>query len=368
MKVLFIVNHPEEGASSRNRVYQYLPYLRENGVYCAVRPFTSRKLYSVMHDKGRYGLKVALTLRSTWRRILDLCRAGKFDVLFIHREAFPFGPPWMEMAFQGVNARIIYDFDDAVYIGHRDVSTMTDPLLYRLKYGDRFAKIIKMSRHVIAGNRFLEAYARKFNPSVSVIPTVADLNRYKPDGPIREPDPLVLGWLGSPSTEMHLEMLRPVFAELFKKYGRKILLKVVGAKKFWMDSKYFTAKPWNLEDEIVDLRSFHIGLMPLKDDEWTRSKCAFKAIQYMSVGISVVCSPVGIVQDFITNGENGFIARSTQEWLEKLSLLIENGDLCTRLGKAGRKTVERYYSLQLWAPRFLAVLRDVYSPKCISCA
>ena len=54
------------------------------------------------------------------------------------------------------------------------------------------------------------------------------------------------------------------------------------------------------------------------------------------------------------------MADSEEEWIEKLSLLIENSALRKKIGLAGRKTVEEKYSVHVNLPRFLNVLESVH--------
>jgi len=119
-------------------------------------------------------------------------------------------------------------------------------------------------------------------------------------------------------------------------------------------------KEWRLENEYEDYKSLDIGVYPLPNDEWAKGKAGFKAIYYMAAGVPCVASPVGMNKEIIQDGVNGFLANSEEEWLEKISLLIENPELRKKIGLAGRKTVEERYSVKVNAPRFLKVLQFVY--------
>jgi len=52
------------------------------------------------------------------------------------------------------------------------------------------------------------------------------------------------------------------------------------------------------------------------------------------------------------------LASAEEEWLEKLSQLIEDERLRQRLGAAARKTVVEWYCLQRQAPRLLEILNS----------
>ena len=116
-------------------------------------------------------------------------------------------------------------------------------------------------------------------------------------------------------------------------------------------------KTWRLNEELNDLRSFDIGIMPLLDDEWTRAKCGYKIIQYMAVGKPVVASPVGVNREIIQDGINGFLAQGQQEWENILSELIHTPSLRAEIGRRGRETIKQKYSLKVNAPKVLSIIR-----------
>jgi glycosyltransferase involved in cell wall biosynthesis len=116
---------------------------------------------------------------------------------------------------------------------------------------------------------------------------------------------------------------------------------------------------WRSATEVEDLSAVHIGVMPLPDDNWSKGKCACKALQFMALGIPTVCSPVGVNTEIIQDNVNGLIASSEEEWVDKLSLLLRSPELRRRLGQAGRETVERKYSAIAQAPRVFDVLESV---------
>jgi glycosyltransferase involved in cell wall biosynthesis len=84
-----------------------------------------------------------------------------------------------------------------------------------------------------------------------------------------------------------------------------------------------------------------------------------KIVQYLSVGVPVVCTPVGINPDIVKNGENGFWATNHQEWVDRLSTLIQNPDLRLQMGLKGIETVERKYSLAVTSEMFFHVLQSL---------
>jgi len=119
-----------------------------------------------------------------------------------------------------------------------------------------------------------------------------------------------------------------------------------------------TWRSWSAETETQELGGFDIGIMPMPDDDWARGKCALKALQYMAMGVSTVASAVGTNREVIEHGRNGFLAVTTQDWVECIARLADNGDLRRDLGGAGRRTVEERYSMRKSAESFERVVRE----------
>jgi glycosyltransferase involved in cell wall biosynthesis len=118
--------------------------------------------------------------------------------------------------------------------------------------------------------------------------------------------------------------------------------------------------PFRLDSELSDLRTLDIGVMPMPDTTWTRGKCAFKAIQYMAMGIPTVASPVGATQDLIQQNHNGFLADSPDQWFQQLQQLICDLDLRWRISLRARQTIEDKYSLQVWGPRMVSLVDEMF--------
>ena len=356
MKILFIEPYPTEGPSSRYRVEQYVPYFKNNGIECIVRPFVSSRFYKILYKRGFYFQKILFFLQSSLRRLFDIYTALRSDIVFIHLEAFPFGPPVFEWILSKARKNIIYDLDDAIYMG---ITSPINRFLKHLKCPSKVRNIIKISTHVIASNAYLADYAKKYNQNVTVIHTSVDTEKFVPrfDG---SREGLTIGWIGSHSTTRYLEELKVIFYRLSARCT--FILKIVGAGEHNINIEGIRTinLDWNLKDEIEQFQSLDIGVYPLSKDEWSRGKPGFKTIQYMSVGIPCVASNAGSNPDIVQDGINGFLASSDKEWVDKLSLLIEDLNLRQKMGMEGRKTVEEKFSVKVNMPRYIEILERVY--------
>jgi glycosyltransferase involved in cell wall biosynthesis len=79
----------------------------------------------------------------------------------------------------------------------------------------------------------------------------------------------------------------------------------------------------------------------------------------MALGLPTVCSPVGVNSVIIRDGENGMLASTDAEWIERLTGLLRSPDLRERLGRAGRAAVEERYSAASQAPRIYEIIESV---------
>jgi glycosyltransferase involved in cell wall biosynthesis len=358
-RVLFLINHPIEDPSCRFRIYQFVPYLERAGFACDVRPFTTKALYHAIRGRGRYSTKAIETLRCTARRLGDIIESSRYDLIVIHREAFPFFTPLIEELVLSRHSKVIFGFDDAIYEGHGKTSNLPHPWLYRFKYGSGINQVLKRCALVTPGSNTLAEYARRFNPHVTVVPTVIDIEQYIFREEPENVKPVVVGWFGSRSTSQYLTVVEPALKRLANAFPGEV------GFCFYGDSEYQSALPnsavipFSVQTEVEELGKIHIGLMPLPDNPWTRGKCSLKALQYMARGVPVITSPVGMAADVVQHGVNGYLARNEQEWFQCLDLLVHSSALRRQFAIQGRKTVERSYSLQTWGPRLASLFNEV---------
>ena len=192
----------------------------------------------------------------------------------------------------------------------------------------------------------LNEMAANFNQRVEEIKSYYDQNKDK------------LEFFKHTLLEKKLKKLIPVLTEIGKRFPFA-QLKIVCNDFLDVPNMKVIKKEWSEEDEVADLQSFDIGLGPLTDDVWTRGKCGLKLVQYLAVGVPAVCSPVGANKEIVTNEEVGFWADGQREWVEKLSMLIENPGLRTQMGKKGVERIEKKYSLQAMAPKIVDMLTQL---------
>lgn len=357
--ILFVVQHRwDRSPGQRYRCEQYIPYLKQAGFECVYSPILINETEDKnFYSPGKYLTKLTLLLKGVWRRCLDVLRAGKFDVVFIYREAFMTGTTVFEKLMKARGAKVVYDFDDAIW--NHDVSAANKALGW-LKRPEKINDIVALSHLVIAGNSYLASYALQYNSNTIIIPSTIDMEYYTvPPKVTNSQEKVTIGWSGSLTTIEHFKTIIPVLQKLKTKYGEVLEFKVFGTPDYKNESLGILGIGWTPQNEVSEIASFDIGIMPLPDNKWTRGKCGMKGLQYMALEVATVMSAVGVNKDIISEGENGMLAGSDDEWFLKLCTLIEDKSLRQKLGKAGRKTIEEHYSCQALNQKYVTAFKQL---------
>ncbi len=360
MKIFFFVPYPtEQSPSQRFRFEQYIGLMQEN-YSIKLWSFLPLGSWRVFYFKGQLGKKLKLLIRGFLYRLALLLKIRAGAYIFIHREITPIGPPVFEWIIAKIlRKKIIYDFDDAIWLTDK---AQTHSLESFLRCRSKVSRICKWSYKVSCGNPYLASYAQQFNTNVIVNPTTIDTeNLHNPalydKAYLKRQNQLsgpVIGWTGSHSTLKYLEDLYPVFRQL-QDHHPQVALLVIADRPPAFELKNLIFKKWAKETEVADLMLADIGIMPLPDNEWTKGKCGFKALQYLALQIPCVASPVGVNPTIVKNGETGFLAASEVEWLPYLDRLIRDQTLQRKMGIAGRQLVEKHYSVTANTANFLAL-------------
>ncbi|MCW5980207.1 MAG: glycosyltransferase family 4 protein [Bryobacteraceae bacterium] len=344
---LIAYTHGWDHPACRFRIRQYIPLLEKAGWTVSVRPQRPEQprlspfrtpLARTLHQRLRLALRRLL-------RDWDIAAARRYDAVFLNRDLLG-GNIRLEKRLMEINSRVIFDFDDAIFLGRREAHV---------------AEVCRRAAWVTVGNEYLASFARRHSERVTVLPTVVDVNSYEMSAPGGRRDaPARVGWLGSDRSIRetlfpYLGMLARLQAEL----GFDFVIVSAPRPHLPEPGLRWRFVEWNPTLETQAARLFDIGVMPLVDNEFQRGKCGCKILQYMAAGLPVVASPVGLNAELIGRDERGFLADSLEAWKAAIGALSRDEALRRRIGAAGRAFVERRYSLRAWFPTLLDALERV---------
>ena len=324
MKLLIITNNPNR-ASFRQRIGSYLKLLKENDINGDVEILPSGMIQR--------------------RKLFKKARA--YDGVFLHKKGLNFIDAHELRAYSRC---IIYNYDDAVMLSDRH------PEKYSRSHFIPFRRSVSISDGVIVGSEHLAEYARPYNGNVTILPIGLDIGQYGCADSVKSDQMIRLVWIGSDSTIRYLEHIRAAL-DTIGRHHKNVMLRVIADKEsFRCETMPVEMKAWNLQCRRLDLAECDIGLAPLPANPFTRGKCSFKVLEYSASGLPVVASPVGTNSAYIINGQTGYLAEKTEQWVEKISFLIQNPKMRAQLGQAGKLNAQQYDTSAI-GQRLCAIIR-----------
>jgi len=351
--ILFVAPHrPHRSPSQRYRIENFFSFLNEKGIRYSYVWLLSEKQDRVFYSDAFFLVKAWILWVCLLKRIFHLFRLVNYDIVFIQRESFFLNTLFFERIARRLGKRIIFDFDDAIWIP--DTSEANRRWFF-LKSPHKPFRSMKIADVVLAGNEWLRQHALVVQKNSFYMPTVINTDVYFPksEKDCNRPYP-VLGWTGSQTTFRHLTMLFPVLEEIYRE--KKFILRVLVDESTQIPYATFPVekKIWSEEAEPDIVSSFDIGLMPLPDEEWVKGKCGLKALVCMACGVPVVASRVGVSEKIIRHGINGLLVDNMPEsWKENILFFMHNPDKVLSCGKEAVLTVKKNYSVHAWKNKWL---------------
>jgi hypothetical protein len=334
LKVIFLTE-PPKSPSTRFRVLQYIPGLEKDNFLVTVRdiPKQLSARLSVINELPAY------------------------DIVVLQRKLFQWWALWLIRRRSRV---LIYDFDDALLF--RDSNSTNPHSRSRLS---RFKNTLRYADLVIAGNEYLKELATPFAGKIAVVPTGIDIQKYSEKRRPHNQASLTLGWIGTQSNLIYLKQLIGPVNDVYRDTGN-FRFKIVCDGFIDGFLCPLDKKMWTEEEEVEDIQSFDIGLLPLADDRWTRGKCALKLLQYMSCAVASVSSKTEVTSEIIQDGENGFLASDDSQWAEKIRRLVEDPKERQSMGIKGRESLHGSYDAETIASQYAELFNATVQAKKVS--
>jgi L-malate glycosyltransferase len=342
-------------ATQRLKYEQYLGLLENEGYEFTISSFQTPRFWDIIYKPGRTLEKVFWTLAGYARRTFDLLRAPFYDAVFVNLWVTPLGLPVYERLLFFFNKRVIYDLDDMIFLSDGKGRNF----IQKLKGKRKPIVLMKHAAHVIVCTPKLEEIAKSTNQlgRATDISSTFNTDRFVPVQGYEQHEVTTIGWTGTHSTLVLLELLKNVLQQVAAK--RKIRLLVIANKEYKMEGVPTEFRYWSEDTEVKDLHEMEIGLYPIRADQWSLGKSSLKALTYMCIAIPVVATAYGTNFRIIEDGVDGLLAKDDADWVEKIVQLIDDVELRKRIGLAGRKKVIDQFSVEANFPKYLQVFKTV---------
>ncbi|MBN8501065.1 MAG: glycosyltransferase family 4 protein [Sphingomonadales bacterium] len=357
-RMLILCPYPEGVAAGQRLKYeQYFADWRAHGWEIEVSNFMDRAMWDVVWDKGHVLAKTLGVLRGTLRRIRDLFRVGRYDLVYVFMWVTPFGTTVFERLVRSQAKALVFDVEDNVLSDQNSgAADHIGPLVRLLKGSGKARFLIRTADHVVTSSPFLNNFCLAVNKAraCTYISSSVDTDRFQPATSYSNDQPVVIGWTGTFSSKVYLDLLSGVFQRLARRLPFK--LRVIGNFDYELPGVDLEVVRWSAEHEVAQLQALDIGVYPLPIDDWVLGKSGLKAIQYMAFALPCVATEVGTTPMLIRDGENGMLVKTEAEWEAALEALIRDPALRRKLGEAARKDAVANYSTAAIAGQYRAVI------------
>lgn len=237
--------------------------------------------------------------------------------------------------------RIIFDMDDEPFSLHPD--NPGHVFWARPEAQDMLVKFLRAADVVTTTTPELAEGLGRFQRDTVVLPNMLPAEYWPSERlPARDTDELVVGWAGSSSHAPDLREIQDILIQILDRFP-KVQIHVAGAQPGWFRQLHPRLKflqPVRIEQYSDLISGFDIALAPLLDSKFNRSKSDLKAVEYGMLGLPVVASKLPAYSRFIRHGENGFLAVTQRDWLQRVSALIQDRGLRDTLGANVRRAAQ----------------------------
>lgn len=350
-RILLLTIYDSNSASSRIRHISVIPDLLKLGYEVVSNPFFEM---NVLENRYRgLELKKWIIFRSYLKRFRQIAAVNKYEAVWIEKEFLPYAPNWVEaVLLYLIRKPILIDLDDDWFAKYRSQI----PAFLRLFLGKYKPINLKKVHYSTSNNSIYNKIVKDIHPeNCHFINPYIDLEKYSTSRKVhsvRKERDIKLGWIGSPISSK-LQLLPNI--ELLRILARNYQVHLIGADAIFSQIPYVSVIEWRLETEIKSMLECDIAIMPLTEEEFTKGKSGYKAIQFMSLGIPVVSSDLANSKQLLAGGR-GVIATTNGDWMSAVQLLANDIKIRTDMGNKSKEWVTDNYKKE----KFLTDLDSIF--------
>ena len=230
-------------------------------------------------------------------------------------------------------------------------------------------ELLKEADALTVTTEHLKGIFSKYNENIFVLPNSLDFALWEQQIklPKKNPDQIRIGWMGAQTHDDDFRLALPAIMEILKKHKNvhfhvnggvpqvvhKIEHKRVHKCGEWYDILQYPTR--------MRLLRFDIGIAPLRDNAFNRSKSNLRWLEYSAMSIPSVVSRVEPFNKSVIDGKTGLFAYETDEWFEALERLVQDAELRQKLGRNANLAVKKNFNIvknaKMWNKAYKEVLR-----------
>lgn len=303
---------------------------------------------------------------------------NKYDAVIIKHFDNPNAGRFLSFASDYTGVPIITDLDDDVLSVREDQPAHKKGYSKGAVQRTTVATMLSYSKAIFTTNHYLGKKITKelkeiFNIDLPyfVLPNYNNKDEWKFKSKTNK-DKVVIGWHGSLTHDSDLKLVLPHIKRLMED-NDNVYFELLGGVN--TDFALENFKDWmHLIDRIELIpgtlawhnfpyhlmkQKWDIGIAPLIDDEFNRSKSNIKWLEYSMKKIPCVASDVEPYRT-IKNGIDGFLVKE-DEWYDTLTKLVKDSKLRKKIGNNAHKEVVKNWQYkdkgQLWIDAISSVLK-----------
>lgn len=220
----------------------------------------------------------------------------------------------------------------------------------------------KAADGIIVTTDHLKGVYSEFNPHIYVVPNCIDFKVWG-NNKRKKHDNIRIGWAGGASHSEDLRLILPAMKTLLQKHKNIEFVFVHGIPEFLKNiPRVRTITKFSRIDKypsFISSLSFDIGIAPLVDNAFNRSKSNLRWLENAAYKIPCVASKVGHFAETITDGVDGFLCEDAESFGKRLEELIVNKQLRKTIGINGYEKVQSDFNVDKIIFKYGEYLQEV---------
>ncbi len=229
-----------------------------------------------------------------------------------------------------------------------------------------FIEQMRFSDSMIVTTPGLKERCLPFNKNIDIVPNSIDFKDWE-NLEIPKHDDIRIGWVGGASHNGNLELIKNVIFRILEEEKNVHFHCIHGIPQFFRDVKGIVLDEHyaaiNNYPQFVASHGFDIGVAPLVDNAFNRSKSNLKWLEYSAMKIPTIASNVGNYKETLEHGKTGFLAETEEDWYKYLKLLIKDERMRKQIGFNAYMAVKSRFNIKKTAKEYVKLLRRLYDKR-----